>query len=137
MTWKELNISITELAGRAPHPQAYYDQYHEDDLDDIEDGWPNRGGYVCIITNERDPDWVGVRQTPDVGLLASWGDRQFPSSCFQIAAAQYCEDRFKGLDNARERIGRVARERGKHVEGVVQFFKIAIDDAKAALGPSI
>jgi hypothetical protein len=136
MSWKELDITVAELAARAPHSQEFYDQYHEDDLDDIEDGWPSRGGYVCIITDERDSEWVGVRQTPDVGLLASWGDRQSRSSCFRVAAAQYYEDRFKGLDEARERIGRSAQERGKHVEGVVQFFKMSADDAKAALGSS-
>jgi hypothetical protein len=81
------------------------------------------------------PNGLACGRHPTSGFWrASWGDRQFPGSCSRIAAAQYCEDRFKGLDDARERIGRSAQERGKHVEGVVQFFKMSLDDAKAALG---
>lgn len=132
MTWKELNISVADLAARAPHPQAFYDEYHEDDLEYIEDRWPTDRGYVCLIRSKHDPDWVTVRQTPDIGLMKSWMDRWSRKPTFDVIAIHQVANRFKALTLARRIVGRVAKERKNHTRRVAEWFKIEMEDAKAA-----
>jgi len=133
MSREWLDMSVQQIAAKAPRARAFYDRYSEDALDAMEDQWPTKAGVVCLTTSGRDPGWLCVRQTPDAGLLESWGTRMSRDDNYQILAQREFGDRIAGLDAVRRRVARVAQARANHVEGTSEWFKVSEAAAQSAL----
>jgi hypothetical protein len=132
MSREHLGTSVAEVAAHAPRPQSFYDRFYEDDLDYIEDRWPTDSGYICLVRSTDYPDWVKVRQTPDIGLMESWLDRMSPYPTFEVIAFHQVANRVKALNLARRLVGRVAKERANHAKRASEWFKIETENAKIA-----
>src|SRR5215472_17245089 len=105
MSRENLDMSASEVAAHAPHPQSFYNRFDEDDLEYIEDRWPSDSGYVCLVRAKFRPNWIMVQQTPDIGLMKSWLDRWSPDPAFDVIATHRVANRFQALDLARRLVG--------------------------------
>ena len=133
MSYKDLDMPIAQVVANAPHSREFYEQFDEDTLEYIEARWPTKSGYVCVVINSEWPGRVMVRQTPDIGLLESWGYRSSPYDTFKTVGSRHFADRFEALDLIRERVGAKASDRRNHVARIAEWFVASPEEAIAAL----
>jgi hypothetical protein len=83
------------------------------------------------LTGDNIPGWIIVRQTPDLGLMATGADRWRLD--VEVIASRHFDDRFEALNRARKRLGSLAKERKKHAAGIAEWFRVSAEEARSAL----
>ena len=124
-------LTIAQIVEQAPHPKEFYDRYHEDDLDDIEDMWPGRAGSVYLFSCKYQPDWYLAIQSPDRGLIESVLHRWCPlPDQWRVIATWSGEDRFALLPKVWRKLAKISSERANRTKGRSQMFKITDERIK-------
>jgi hypothetical protein len=120
------DLTITQVIEQAPHSREFYDCYHEEDLDDIEDAWPGIAGGVYLFSCEAQPGWYIAIQSPDQGLVESQTGRWVPiPEWFRVIASWNGSDRFALLRRVWRKLAKISSERTNLTPKRAQWFRIS------------
>jgi hypothetical protein len=125
------DLTIAQIVEQAPHPKEFYDHYHEDDLDDINDAWLGTAGGVYLFSYKAKPGWYMAVQSPDQGLIESELDRLSPREDeYRVIASWNGNDRLALLTKVWRRLAKISSQRTNHVARRSQWFSIADEQIK-------
>jgi hypothetical protein len=125
------DLTIAQIIEQAPHPKEFYDHYHEDDLDDINDAWPGAAGGVYLFSSKTEPGWYMAVQSPDQGLIESELDRQTRREDeYRVIASWNGNDRLALLTKVWRGLAKISSQRTNRVARRSQWFNIANERIK-------